>query len=313
VRLLTHFEWARLDRITVHIAVFATAGILLHLLLRYTIGGAALASLIPLWAVLAVGGIPMVWDLAKKLIGREFGSDLLAGIAIITASLLGNYLVACIVILMLSGGAALEQAATRRASSVLQALARRMPQNAHQLTDSGVSDIRLDEIRIHDRLVVFPHEICPVDGTVIEGHGSMDESYLTGEPFEISKTPGAPVLSGAINGNAALTIEASKAPVDSRYSRIMQVMRQTEQQRPHMRRMADRLGAWYTPAAVALAAIGWAISGDPGRFLAVMVIATPCPLLIAIPVAILGAVSLAARRAIIIRNPAVLEIGRAHV
>jgi heavy metal translocating P-type ATPase len=135
----------------------------------------------------------------------------------------------------------------------------------------------------------------------------MDESYLTGEPFEISKAPGAQVLSGAINGEAALTIEAKKAPVDSRYSRIMRVMQESEQQRPRMRRLADRLGSWYTPLAMGIAAAGWAISGDPNRMLAVLVIATPCPLLIAIPVAIIGAVSLAARRAIIIRNPAILE------
>jgi heavy metal translocating P-type ATPase len=154
---------------------------------------------------------------------------------------------------------------------------------------------------------VFPHEICPVDGVVVEGRGSMDESYLTGEPFEISKTLGAPALSGAINGETALTIEATKTPGDSRYARIMRVMEESEQQRPEIRRMADRLGAWYTPLAVTVAAIGWAMSGDPARFLAVMVIATPCPLLIAIPVAIIGAISLAARRGIVIRNPLILE------
>jgi heavy metal translocating P-type ATPase len=291
-----------------YIAALAMAGILLHLLLRYAAGAPRLAWMIPLWATLAVGGIPLVWGLAQRLFHREFGSDLLAGISIITAWLLGDYLVASIVILMLSGGTALEEAATRRASSVLRALANRMPQRAHRLSASGVAEVPLDQIGIGDRLVVLPHEICPVDGNVIEGHGTMDESYLTGEPFEISKTPGAPVLSGAINGEAALTIEATRAPVDSRYARIMRVMQETEQQRPRMRRLADRLGAWYTPLAVAIAALGWTISGDPTRFLAVLVIATPCPLLIAIPVAIIGAVSLAARRAIIIRNPAVLEM-----
>ena len=112
-----------------------------------------------------------------------------AGISIVTASLPGEYLVACIVILMLSGGA-LEEAATRRAPSVLRALARRMPQTAHQLTSSGVRDVSLSEIQPGDRLVVLPHETCPVDGFIIEGHGSMDESYLTGEPFDISKAPG---------------------------------------------------------------------------------------------------------------------------
>jgi heavy metal translocating P-type ATPase len=182
-----------------------------------------------------------------------------------------------------------------------------MPQSAHRSRDGAVADVPLADVRPGDRLIVFPHEICPVDGTVIEGHGTMDEAYLTGEPFQISKTPGAAVLSGAVNGESALTIEAVRAPVDSRYARIMRVMEETEQKRPRMRRMADRLGAWYTPAAVSIAALGWAVSGDPSRFLAVMVIATPCPLLIAIPVAIIGAVSLAARRGIVVRNPGALE------
>jgi heavy metal translocating P-type ATPase len=300
-------EWPDTADASGYIAAFAAAGITVHLLLRYAIAAPRPGWMIPLWATLAVGGIPLVWELSQRLFHREFGSDLLAGISIVTASLLGDYLVACIVILMLSGGTALEAAATRRAASVLQALSKRMPQRAHRICVSGIADVALDQVGIGDRLVMFPHEICPVDGNVVEGHGTMDESYLTGEPFEISKAPGAQVLSGAINGEAALTIEATRAPVDSRYARIMRVMQETEQQRPRMRRLADRLGAWYTPVAVTIAALGWAVSGDPSRFLAVLVIATPCPLLIAIPVAIIGAVSLSARRAIIIRNPAVLE------
>jgi heavy metal translocating P-type ATPase len=300
-------EWPDTADASGYIAAFAAAGITVHLLFRYAIAAPRPGWMIPLWATLAVGGIPLVWELSQRLFHREFGSDLLAGISIVTASLLGDYMVACIVILMLSGGTALEAAATRRAASVLQALSKRMPQRAHRICASGIADVALDQVGIGDRLVMFPHEICPVDGNVVEGHGTMDESYLTGEPFEIAKAPGAQVLSGAINGEAALTIEATRVAVDSRYARIMRVMQETEQQRPRMRRLADRLGAWYTPLAVAIAALGWVVSGDPSRFLAVLVIATPCPLLIAIPVAIIGAVSLSARRAIIIRNPAVLE------
>ncbi len=165
---------------------------------------------------------------------------------------------------------------------------------------------------IGDRLVVFPHEICPVDGTVIYGHGIMDESYLTGEPYRMSKTPGSPVLSGAINGETALTIRADRLAEDSRYAKIMQVMRESEQHRPRLRRLGDQLGAWYTPLAVLIALAAWAgwaqsPSGGAVYFLAVLVVATPCPLLIAIPVAIIGSISLAARRGIIIKDPAVLE------
>jgi heavy metal translocating P-type ATPase len=290
-----------------YIAYLATAGILGHLALRYAFHAPALASTVPLYATLALGGLPLVFELARKMTKLEFGSDLLAGASILTSVALGEYLVGSIVVLMLSGGTALEQYASRRASSVLDALARRLPSAAHRKATGGVSDVALDDVAIGDTLVVFPHEVCPVDGAVVDGRGVMDEAYLTGEPFRMSKAPGAQVLSGAINGDTALTIVAEKLAVDSRYARIMRVVQESEQNRPQLRRLGDRLGAWYTPVAVGLAALSWFFSGDPRRFLAVMVVATPCPLLIAIPVAVIGAISLSARRAIIIKNPAVLE------
>ena len=290
-----------------YIAYLAAAGILAHLILRYVFRVPAFASTFPLYVTLLLGGAPLLFELARKMTKLEFGSDLLAGASILTAIALGEYLVGSIVVLMLSGGTALEQYATRHASSVLDALARRLPQTAHRKTDAGLADVELDDVRIGDTLVVFPHEVCPVDGSVVEGRGVMDEAYLTGEPFRISKAPGAQVLSGAINGDRALTIVAEKLAVESRYARIMRVVHASEQDRPRLRRLADKLGAWYTPVAVGLAALSWLASGDPRRFLAVLVVATPCPLLIAIPVAVIGAISLSARRAIIIKNPAVLE------
>ena len=289
------------------IATLALFCIAFHLIARYALSAPSAVWLPPLFIALAAGGVPLIVDLSRKLIKREFGSDLLAGISIVVSVLLGEYLVGAIVVLMLSGGTALEQYATQRASAVLDAMAKRMPTIAHRRTDSAMEDVGLDQVRIGDSLVVFPHEICPVDGIVMEGRGSMDESYLTGEPFRISKIPGAPVLSGAINGDSALTITATKLVPDSRYAKIMAVMHEAGLNRPRMQRIADRLGSWYTPAALAVAGVGWAISGDPTRFLAVLVIATPCPLLIGIPVAIIGAISLAARRGIVIRNPAMLE------
>jgi heavy metal translocating P-type ATPase len=280
------------------IAATALAGIVLHF---------ALGSPWPLWIALAAGGLPLLGELGGKLVRLDFGSDLLAGISILTAALLGEYLVALIVVLMLSGGEALEAYAVRRASSVLEALARRVPTTAHRKQDGGFTDVPAAQIRPGERIVVLPHEICPVDGEVVEGHGAMDESYLTGEPFIIAKTPGSAVLSGAINGEAALTVVATRPASESRYAKIMRVMEEAEQRRPRMRRLADRLGAWYTPVALGMGGAGWLLSGDPRRFLSVVVIATPCPLLIAIPVAILGAISLAARRGMIIKNPGALE------
>lgn len=265
------------------------------------------ASRWPLDVALVVGGVPLVFDLLRKVVRREFGADLLAGIAIITAVLLDQHLAGTLVVLMLSGGEALEHYAVRNASSALVALARRMPTVAHRRRDGAIADIGLDEVAVGDVLIVQPHEICPVDGTVVQGHGAMDEAYLTGEPYVISKAPGAAVISGAINGASALMIRADRLAVDSRYAKIMHVMRESEQRRPRLRRLGDQLGAYYTPLAVMVAVAAWAASGDPVRFLAVLVIATPCPLLIAIPVAIIGSVSLAARRGIIVKDPAALE------
>jgi heavy metal translocating P-type ATPase len=290
-----------------NIALVTIAGILFHLILRYLLHFPPIAWQVPLIVVLIIGGIPLLVPLTQKLFGREFGSDHLAGISIITSVTLGEYLVAAIVILMLSGGTALEEFASRRASSVLDALAKRMPQIAHRKHANNLSDVGLTDVAIGDTLVIFPHEICPVDGVVVEGHGKMNEAYLTGEPFEIAKTPGSEVLSGSINGDGALHIRAEKLAVDSRYARIMRVMQDAEQRRPRIRRLGDTLGAWYTPVALSLAGIAWAVTGESHRFLAVLVVATPCPLLISIPVAVIGAISLAARRGIIIKNPAVLE------
>jgi heavy metal translocating P-type ATPase len=248
-----------------------------------------------------------VFELAQKALRRQFGSDLLAGISIVTATLLGEYLAGAFVVLMLSGGEALEQYAVGRASSVLDALAKRMPSVAHLRRSGTVDDVPLSDIRPGDTVVVLPHEISPVDGVVVEGRGVMDESYLTGEPFLMAKTPGSNVFSGAVNGDQALTVRATRLAIDSRYAKIMNVMRDSEQRRPRIRRLGDQLGAWYTPVAVGLAVGAWIWSGDAVRFLAVLVVATPCPLIIAIPVAIIGSISLAARRSIIIRDPAVLE------
>jgi heavy metal translocating P-type ATPase len=286
--------------------------IAMHLALRWSLRGSeffgsySLAEW-PLIVALVGGGLPLVVELIWKLLHREFGSDLLAGISIVTSIVLGEYLAGTLVVLMLSGGEAIEAYAAHRASSVLEAIARRMPTQAHRKSGEVLQDIPVDQVGVGDTLVVFPHEVCPVDGTVLEGHGTMDESFLTGEPYLMPKSSGSMVISGALNGEAALTIRADKLAIDSRYAQIMQVMEAAEQRRPRLRRLGDQLGAIYTPLAVAIALLAWALSGDELRFLAVLVVATPCPLLIAIPVAIIGSISLAARRGIIIRDPSVLE------
>lgn len=290
----------------VAIALLAIISIAIHLLLKYLLLESAYYNW-PLFICLILGGLPLVFNLLKKVFNLKFGSDLLAGISIVVSVLLGEYLAGVLVVLMLSGGEALEQFAAVKASFILQALAKRMPLNAHKKLEQEIIDIEIDQIQVGDLLVILPHEVAPVDGDVIDGYGHMDESYLTGEPYQVAKAPGAKILSGAINGEAALTIKANKQAKDSRYSKIVEVIKETQLARPEMKRLADKIGAYYTPFAIIIAAFAWWYSSDPIRFLSVLVVATPCPLLIAIPVAIIGAVSLAAKHGIIIRDPAVLE------
>lgn len=261
---------------------------------------------IVLLVAIAGASMPLLISLVQQVLGGKFSVDLLAFLSIVTSLILGQYWVAAIVVLMLSGGQALESYATGRASSVLRALAKRMPQTAHR-AGKEAADVPIDTVKVDDELMIYPHEICPVDGIVIDGQGSMDESYLTGEPFLIAKAPGTTVLSGSINGNAALTIRATKIASDSRYAKIVEVLHASEESRPQIQRLGDRLGTWYTPIAIAIALASWFFSGQSERFLAVLVIATPCPLLISIPVAIIGAISVGARFGIIIKDSSILE------
>jgi heavy metal translocating P-type ATPase len=303
-----------LDSPAAHIATagFIASGMLLALGIKLLSHNRQTASIV-LGVAIAGASIPLLISLVQQVIKRNFSVDILALLSIATSIVLGQYWVAAIVVLMLSGGQALEAYATKRASSVLSALAKRMPQTAHRAGERD-SNVPIDEIAINDQLLIYPHEICPVDGLVVAGQGSMDESYLTGEPFLIAKAPGATVLSGSINGNAALTIRATKKASDSRHAKIVEVLHASEENRPRIQRLADRLGSWYTPIAVLIALASWFFSGQSERFLAVLVIATPCPLLISIPVAIIGAISVGARFGIIVKDPSILEkIETCHV
>lgn len=298
---------------TTLIAILALLCILAYLAIQYfQLANWGLNPNWPLWIALLVGGIPLVSELFLGALKFKFGADLLGGISIIVSILLGEYLAGAIIVLMLSGGEALESYALSNASSVLSALAKRLPAVAHRRRadkpdSTDIETVPLAELRVGDAVVVYPHDVAPIDGMVIEGHSVMDESYLTGEPFKITKTKGSNVISGAVNGDGVLVIEATHVASDSRYARIMEVMQESQQTRPQMRRLGDQLGAWFTPVALLVATIAWALSNDPSRFLSVLVVATPCPLLLAIPIAILGSISLCASRSIIVKNPVALE------
>lgn len=296
--LPNRFHW---HLFIIYISIIAIA---LSITLQLT---TSLSPNLPLIIAIALGGIPALLQIILKLIKGDLGADSLAAIAIVTAVVLNQYLAAVIIILMVASGQALEIYAMRKASSVLLALAERMPSMVHQKTLNNIVDIPLNDVCIDDELIVYPHETCPADGIVVEGIGSMDESYLSGEPYQISKIPGASVLSGAINGESVLTIRVQKIPADSRYASIVAVLEEAEQKRPSMRRLGDQIGAAFAPIALALALAAWYFTDDPVRFLAVLVIATPCPLLIAIPITVISAISMAARHAIIIKDPTVLE------
>ena len=286
------------------IALLSLIAIMVYLILIAV--NTAFANVLLLFLI-AIGGVPLFLQIILKLLKGNFGADSLAAIALITGVILQEYLAASLIILMLASGQTLERYALRKASSVLLALVKRMPTIAHRQINSEIEDISLIDIHIDDEIVIYPHETCPVDGIVIDGNGSMDESYLTGEPYQISKAPGASVLSGAINGESVLIIQATKLAVDSRYSVIVKVLEEAEQKRPSIRRLGDQIGAIFAPIALLFAIGAWYFSNNAVRFLAVLVIATPCPLLIAIPITIISAISRAAKQAIIIKDPTVLE------
>lgn len=286
------------------IAIASLVAMLLYFILKFF--DASLQNF-PLFFLIVFGGIPLLLQILFKILKGNLGSDLLAFIGLITAVYLKEYLTSALVILMLSSGRALESYAVSKASFALQALAKRMPAIAHRKIKNRTTDVAISEIQIGDLIEIYPHEVCPVDGTVIEGYSSMDESYLTGEPYHLSKAPGSHVLSGAINGNAALTIRADKLAQDSRYSLIVKVMENAEMNRPQMRRLADQIGAVFAPIALIFSFATLYLTGSAINFLAVLVVATPCPLLIAVPISIISAISIAARQGIIIRDPVILE------
>ncbi len=262
---------------------------------------------LPLLGVIIIGGFPLLLEIILKAIKGDLGSDLLAAIALITAIYLKQFLAADLIILMLASGQSLENYASKKASFALSALAKRVPLIAHKKISNQISDIQIADIKIGDLIAIYPFETSPVDGTIVEGCGTMDESYLTGEPYQLSKVIGSAVLSGAINGENLLVIKAEKLAIDSRYSKIMQVMQDAENKRPKLRRLADQIGAIFAPIALSFALLIWFFTGEIMRFLAILVVATPCPLLIAIPIVIISAISVAARHGIIIKDPTVLE------
>jgi heavy metal translocating P-type ATPase len=266
-------------------------------------------------ATLYVSAI-IVWTLVgmvRDVMRGHVGLDVLAVVAMVATLAVGEYVASLIIVLMLSGGEALEDYAGRRAKKELTALLDRSPQTAHVIVHPGdstsdeVRDAAADDVRIGDVLLVRPAEIVPVDGVLLSESGTFDESSLTGESMPVSRGAGEEVLSGAINGSRAVRIRAVRRSADSQYQQIVALVRDAQESKAPVVRLADRFAIPFTAVSLVIAGAAWGISGDPTRFAEVLVLATPCPLLIAAPVAFLGGLSRAAKAGIIIKGGAVIE------
>lgn len=298
---------SRARLLTRYPAVTLTVGIGL---LGIVLAIAGLGQVVP-WLFGGYALAVAVWQairMVRDLLHGHFGLDVLAVTAIVATVLVGEYVAALIVVLMLTGGEALEDAAGRRAKRELNALLERAPQAAHRWQDGRIVEIGIDEVRPGDRLLVRPSEIVPVDGRLESAEAVVDESQLTGESIPVEKQTGERILSGALNGSAAITIVADAAAAESQYQQIVALVEQAAASKAPVVRLADRYAVPFTLFSLALAGLAWWISGDPVRFAEVLVLATPCPLLIAAPVAFIGGMSRAARSGIIVKGGAALEL-----
>ncbi|HWM17884.1 MAG TPA: heavy metal translocating P-type ATPase [Microbacterium sp.] len=268
------------------------------------------------WVATLYVSAVIVWTLigmVRDVMRGHVGLDVLAVVAMVATLAVGEYVASLIIVLMLSGGEALEDYAGRRAKKELTALLDRSPQTAHVIVrpDDAVSDeandVAADDVRIGDVVLIRPSEIVPVDGVLLSESGSFDESSLTGESLPVARSRGEEVPSGAINGSRAVRIRAVRRSTDSQYQQIVALVRDAQESRAPVVRLADRFAIPFTAVSLVIAGAAWGISGDPTRFAEVLVLATPCPLLIAAPVAFLGGLSRAAKAGIIIKGGAVIE------
>lgn len=284
----------------------ATLILLTTSLILWLVGQGAVAHWI-LLAIIILGVLPLMWDTVHQLLHREFGVDIIAILAIGGSALLGQYLAGALIVLMFSGGEALETYAVRRARSSLTALAERAPRVAHIWRGDELVSIPAEQIEAGMEIVVKPGELVPVDGVVTSGSSSMSEADLTGEPMPVRKTVGMLVLSGSVNLDGIVEVRASKRSAESQYAQIVRLVEEAQAHKAPIHRLADRYSIGFTFTAVVLAGLAWTLSQDPLYALAVIVVATPCPLILATPIAILSGIDLAARNGLIAKSGAVIE------
>ena len=268
-----------------------------------------------LLTALTLLGAPVAWRTIRGMLRGEFAADVVAMLAIVTAIVLREPIAGLVIVLMQTGGELLERYAEGRASDAVRELEAAAPRIAHRLTDGGgngdaeaVEDVAAEQIQVGDRILVRPGEMVPCDAEVVAGSSALDTSRISGEPLPERVGPGATVRSGVVNTSSPLTLQVTAPARDSLYARIVELVRTAQGEKSPIQRLADRWAIWFTPVTLVACAIAWAISGDPQRVLAVLVVATPCPLLLATPVAVIGGINRAARRQVIVRNGTALEL-----
>lgn len=297
-------EFLRNRKLMMFVLVGLATGVMLWLT------GAEMALGVTAYLVLGIVIVITAIDMFKDLMRGHWGLDILAVIAMIATLAVQEYVAGLIIALMLTGGEALEDLAARRASRELDQLLNRAPAFAgriHPVTGE-VERIAIEEVKVGDELLVRSSEILPVDGVLLSDHATIDESSVTGEPIPVNYHAGDPLLSGTVNSTTSFTMRAQKVAADSNYASIVRLVEEAVDSRAPMVRLADRYAVPFTIVSLLIAGFAWFLSGDPVRFAEVLVVATPCPLLIATPVAFMGGMSSAAKLNVIIKDGGVLEV-----
>ncbi|BCA85622.1 cobalt ABC transporter ATP-binding protein [Enterococcus saigonensis] len=264
------------------------------------------------WAfilVVVVGGVmafTMLIEMIKTLRSGRYGVDILAITAIIATLAVGEYWASLMILIMLTGGDSLEDYASRQAGRELQSLLDNSPQIAHRKEGDRLEDLTLDKVKVGDILVVKPHEIVPVDGQALQA-GSVDESSLTGESRPVDKVIGDEIMSGSVNGEGTIVYKVTSLAEDSQYQQIVKLVKESQEKPAHFVRMADRYAVPFTAVAYLIGGIAWFVTKDPVRFAEVLVVASPCPLILAAPVALVAGMSRSSRNGIVVKTGTTIE------
>lgn len=256
----------------------------------------------------AIIALSMFKEMVHILRSGKYGVDLLAILAVVATLSVGEYWASMVILIMLTGGDTLEDYASHKANTELKALLDNSPQIAHKIMDDGdIDDVSVNDVKVRDKIVVKPGEIVPVDSFIIKGSGLFDESSLTGESKPVEKNLRDNVMSGSLNGDNSVTLQVSKLAKDSQYQQLVKLVKEAESTPAHFVRMADRYAVPFTLAAILISLAAWFFSGDPHRLAEVLVVASPCPLILAAPVAMVSGMSRASRNGIVVKTGDVLE------